>query len=91
MYSKKGVVLYLFYLLHFWSQFDSSKLTVIVYVSSTVAYGGIRWHTARQKIIFKHVQKFVRIGRVLYTISRVQNSGRLPATAGIFRTPTGDF
>ena len=58
MYSKKGVVLYLFYLLHFWSQFDSSKLTVIAYVSSTVAYGGIRWHTARQKIIFKHVQKF---------------------------------
>jgi hypothetical protein len=28
IYSKKGVVLYLFYLLHFWSQFDSSKLTV---------------------------------------------------------------
>lgn len=24
---------------------------------STVAYGGIRWHTARQNILFKHAQK----------------------------------
>ena len=28
-----------------------------MYVSSTVAYGGIRWHTAGQKIFFRRMKR----------------------------------
>ena len=60
MYSKKGVVLYLFYLLHFWS--ESVRLLEINSDCIRFKHGRVRWHTlaytARQKIIFKHVQTF---------------------------------
>ena len=38
-----------------------SHISGNVYISSTVAYGGMRWHTARQNFFLSMLKNFVRI------------------------------